>query len=31
VYRAHCIITASYVLSDTMTTIYFSVSKQILV
>jgi hypothetical protein len=31
VHRAHCIMTVSYVLSDTMTTIHFSVSKQILV
>jgi hypothetical protein len=31
VYRAHCIMTVSYVLSDTMTTIHLSVSKQILV
>jgi hypothetical protein len=31
VYRAHCIMTISYILSDTMTTIYLSVSKQILV
>jgi hypothetical protein len=27
VYRAHCIMTVSYVLSDTMTTIHLSVSK----
>jgi hypothetical protein len=31
VHRAHCIMTVSYVLSDTMTTIHLSVSKQILV
>jgi hypothetical protein len=31
VHRAHCIMTVSYVLSDTMTTIHISVSKQILV
>jgi hypothetical protein len=31
VHRAHCIITVSYVLSDTMTTIHISVSKRILV
>jgi hypothetical protein len=31
VHRAHCIMTISYVLSDTMTTIHLSVSKQILV
>jgi hypothetical protein len=31
VHRAHCIMTVSYVLSDTMTTIHFSVSKRILV
>jgi hypothetical protein len=31
VHRTHCIMTVSYVLSDTMTTIYLSVSKQILV
>jgi hypothetical protein len=31
VHRAHCIMTISYVLSDTMTTIHFSVSKRILV
>jgi hypothetical protein len=30
VYRAHDIITVSYVLSDTITTIHLSVSKQIL-
>jgi hypothetical protein len=27
VYRAHCIMTVSYVLSDTMTTIHLSISK----
>jgi hypothetical protein len=31
VHRAHCIMTVSYVLSDTITTIHLSVSKQILV
>jgi hypothetical protein len=31
VHRTHCIMTVSYVLSDTMTTIHLSVSKQILV
>jgi hypothetical protein len=31
VHRAHCIMTVSYVLPDTMTTIHLSVSKQILV
>jgi hypothetical protein len=31
VHRAHCIMTVSYILSDTMTTIHLSVSKQILV
>jgi hypothetical protein len=31
VHRAHCIMTVSYVLSDTMTTIHFSVSKRILI
>jgi hypothetical protein len=31
VHRAYCIMTVSYVLSDTMTTIHLSVSKQILV
>jgi hypothetical protein len=31
VHRTHCIMTFSYVLSDTMTTIHLSVSKQILV
>jgi hypothetical protein len=31
VHRAHCIMTVSYVLSDTMTTIHLSVSKWILV
>jgi hypothetical protein len=31
VHRAHCIMTTSYVLSDTMTTIHLSVSKRILV
>jgi hypothetical protein len=31
VHRAHRIMTVSYVLSDTMTTIHLSVSKQILV
>jgi hypothetical protein len=31
VHRAHCIMTVSYVLSDTMITIHLSVSKQILV
>jgi hypothetical protein len=31
VHRAHCIMTASYVLSDKMTTIHLSVSKRILV
>jgi hypothetical protein len=31
VHRAHCIITVSYVLSDTMTTIHLSVSKRILI
>jgi hypothetical protein len=29
--KAHCIMTASYVLSDTMITIHISVSKKILV
>jgi hypothetical protein len=31
VHRTHCILTVSYVLSDTMITIHISVSKQILV
>jgi hypothetical protein len=31
VHKAHCIMTVSYVLSDTMTTIHLSVSKRILV
>jgi hypothetical protein len=31
VHRAHCIMTVSYVLSDTITTIHLSVSKWILV
>jgi hypothetical protein len=31
VHRTHCIMIVSYVLSDTMTTIHLSVSKQILV
>jgi hypothetical protein len=31
VHRTHCIMTVSYVLSDTMTTIHLSISKQILV
>jgi hypothetical protein len=31
VHMAHCIMTVSYVLSDTMTTIHFSVLKRILV
>jgi hypothetical protein len=31
VHKAHCIMIVSYVLSDTMTTIHLSVSKQILV
>jgi hypothetical protein len=31
VHRAHCIMTVSYVLSDTMTTIHISVLKRILV
>jgi hypothetical protein len=31
VHMAHCIMTVSYVLSDTMTTIHLSVSKRILV
>jgi hypothetical protein len=31
VHMAHCIMTVSYVLSDTMTIIHISVSKQILV
>jgi hypothetical protein len=31
VHRAHCIMTVSYVLSDTMTMIQLSVSKQILI
>jgi hypothetical protein len=31
VHRAHCIMTVSYVLSDTMTTIHLSVLKRILV
>jgi hypothetical protein len=31
VHRAHCIMTVSYVLSDTMTTIHLSISKRILV
>jgi hypothetical protein len=31
VHRAHCIMIVSYVLSDTMTTIHLSVSKQILI
>jgi hypothetical protein len=31
VHRTHCIMTVSYVLSDTMTTIHLSVLKQILV
>jgi hypothetical protein len=31
VHRAHYIITVNYVLSDTMTTIYLSVSKQIFI
>jgi hypothetical protein len=31
VHRTHCIMTVSYVLSDTMTTIHLSVSKQIIV
>jgi hypothetical protein len=30
-HRAHCIMTVSYVLSDTMTTIHLSASEQILV
>jgi hypothetical protein len=31
VHRAHCIMTVSYILSDTMTTIHLPVSKRILV
>jgi hypothetical protein len=31
VHRAHCIMTVSYILSDTMTTIHLFVSKRILV